>query len=587
MDFNDLEHCALKVLVREPEASEPGFLEFTDVADELSRRYEEILVDEYQDSNQVQETLLKSLSGERFGRPNVFMVGDVKQSIYKFRLARPEIFMEKYETYGENGPHRKIELHQNFRSRATVLDSVNRVFYRIMTKQLGNVEYNEAAALHPGAVFEEPEEGVRVAAATELLMVDTGKASMGALDEETGELTARELEAKLIARRIRQLTDPEEGLSVWDKGKNCYRRAEYGDLVILLRSVSGWSETFVQTLTREGIPAFAETGSGYFNTLEVETVLAFLAVIDNPMQDIPLAAVLLSPFGRCTEEELAWVMADYKKDTSLKEDRGLYGAVMFWLFREDVLSEKELQIRQKLVRFRDMLSELQAQASYLPIHELIFRMYQRTGYYDYVSAMPAGETRRANLDMLLEKAAAYERTSYKGLFQFIRYIDLLKKYDTDFGEAAAPGKYDGMVRIMSIHKSKGLEFPVVFLAGMGKKFNRQDVRSKLIIDADLGIGADYLDLDRRTRGTTLKKEVLKRKLDLDNLGEELRILYVAMTRAKEKLIMTAADRSLEKKLEKWHWKKSWKNGRAEGERGRPEAFPLQSFRRQAVIWTGF
>ncbi len=566
VDFNDMEHYALQILVREEETDGGSpCLYFKETADELSAQYEEILVDEYQDSNQVQETLIQSLSGQRFGRPNVFMVGDVKQSIYKFRLARPEIFMEKYETYTEaESPSQKIELHQNFRSRASVLDSVNRIFYQIMTRNLGNVEYNESAALHPGAVFAEPEAGQEhlVGTSTELLMIDTGKDSLGALDDEAADFTARELEAKLIAARIRQLTDPDTGLKVWDKERKAYRTAEYGDMVILLRSISGWSESFIQVLTREGIPAFAETGTGYFDTLEVETVLAMLAVIDNPMQDIPLASVFRAPFVGLSEEELAWMMAAYKRQTGIGEDRGLYGAAMYWMAREEGMAEgaesegvasetMEPSIRRKLWDFWSMLSRLRSQAAYLPIHELIFRVYQETGYYDYVSAMPAGETRRANLDMLLEKASAYEKTSYKGLFQFIRYINLLKKYDTDFGEASASGNYDGMVRIMSIHKSKGLEFPVVFLAGMGKKFNKQDVRGKLMIDADLGIGTDFLDLERRTKCSTLKKDVMKRKMDLDNLGEELRVLYVAMTRAREKLIMTAADRSLEKKLEKW------------------------------------
>ena len=609
LDFNDLEHYALDILVRRGE--DKGSLIYTETADELSRQYAQILVDEYQDSNYVQETLIQSLSGERFGRPNVFMVGDVKQSIYKFRLARPELFMEKYETYTtEESSHQKIELHQNFRSRASVLDSINAVFYRIMTKNLGNVEYTEEAALHPGAVFEEygETEGshFQTGTPTELILADTGKESMGQMDPDLADYTAREIEAKIIAEKIRELTDPEKGLGIWDKEKQCYRLAEYGDMVILLRSISGWSQAFINVLTQEGIPAYAETGTGYFDTIEVETVLSVLSVIDNPMQDIPLAAVLSSPVAGLTDEELAWMVSAYKKETDRGQDRGLYGAFRYWVGEEERTgtpagsgeeqeevpesfgreqtgglagsgreqagalagserdreeagpdSETEREdmpfpgLWRKLRRFNEFLEELRYQSSYLPIHELIYQVYDRTGYYDYVSAMPAGETRRANLDMLVEKAAAYEKTSYKGLFQFIRYIHKLRKYETDFGEASAPGKYENMVRIMSIHKSKGLEFPIVFLAGTGKLFNKQDIRGKLIIDSDLGIGTDYLDLELRTKTSTLKKNVLKRKMDLDNLGEELRVLYVAMTRAKEKLILTGTDRSLEKKLDKW------------------------------------
>lgn len=556
VDFNDLEHYALQILVEKADGAE---IRCTETADQLSRRYAEILVDEYQDSNYVQEALIRALSGERFGRPNVFMVGDVKQSIYKFRLARPELFMEKYETYAEEGPCRKIELHKNFRSRDTVLESVNRLFCQIMTKNLGNVDYTEKAALYPGAVFAG---GERCGTPTELLLLDTGKESMGALDEETADYTARELEAKMIARRMRELTDPRDGLMVWDKEKEAYRPAGYGDMVILLRSMEGWSETVLQVLTREGIPAYAETGTGYFNTIEVETVLALLAVIDNPIQDIPLAAVLHSPIVGLSEEELAWMTAAYKNAAEHRQDRGIYGAFRY------LTETAEEGAAPRLRRFARMLAEFRSQASYLPIHELIYQVYEQTGYYDYVSAMPAGQTRRANLDMLIEKASAFERTSYKGLFQFIRYITQLKKYETDFGEASA-GQYENMVRVMSIHKSKGLEFPVVFLAGLGKQFNRQDVRGRLLIDSDLGIAADYLDLTLRVKSPTLKKNVLKRKMELDNLGEELRVLYVAMTRAKEKLIMTGADRSLAKKLEKWK-NVRWGNGSPSG---RPAQIP--------------
>ncbi|MCI8984289.1 MAG: helicase, partial [Hungatella sp.] len=471
---------------------------------------------------------------------------------------------------GERG--KKIELRQNFRSRASVLESINEVFFQIMTKNLGNIQYTQNTALHPGAVFQDTDK--KAGTPTELLMVDTGTKVMGPADEELEEYTSREIEARLIARRIRQMTDPEEGLWVWDKEKESYRVARYSDIVILLRSLTGWTDSFLNVLTQEGIPAFAETGTGYFNTIEVETILAMLAVIDNPMQDIPLAAVLKSPITGMSEEELAFMAAAAKRCPVKGQDRGIYGALKLVLSgpeeapltrteswetaaaRAGVPEALRESILRKIKRFSAMLKELRREAAYVPIHELIHRMYLKTGYYAYVSAMPAGEARKANLDMLIEKAWAYEKTSYKGLFHFIRYIEKLKKYDTDFGEATGSGKAQDMVRVMSIHKSKGLEFPVVFLAGLGKLFNKQDVRGKLLIDSDLGIAADYLDVETRVKTPTLKKNVLKRKMDGDNLGEELRVLYVAMTRAKEKLIMTCTDRYLEKKMEKWR-QKTW------------------------------
>ena len=386
-------------------------------------------------------------------------------------------------------------------------------------------------------------------------MINTKDSILEELDDDSADYTRQELEARMIGMRIRELTDPEKGCLVWDKEEGAYRRAEYRDIVILLRSVSGWAESFVETLGHMGIPAFAESRTGYFTTIEVETILNFLAVLDNPMQDIPLAAVLRAPFFGLTDRELAEITAEFKNNTEKGQDRGLYGAVCAFLdtYRKEnrCLEAEEAETARKLDFFTEVMEELRMQAVYLPIHELLYRIFDRTGYYDYVSAMPSGETRRANLDMLVEKAAAYESTSYRGVFHFIKYIEKLKKYNTDFGEASTAAEGGNTVRIMSIHKSKGLEFPIVFASAMGKQFNKQDTRGKILIDPQFGIGADYLDSETRLKAPTLKKNVLKRRMDLENLGEELRVLYVAMTRAKEKLILTASDKNLESKLEKW------------------------------------
>lgn len=546
LDFDDLEHFALEILTAGDAGEEdsapirrPG-----PVADVISRQYDEILVDEYQDSNLVQETLLRCISRERFGQPNVFMVGDVKQSIYKFRLARPELFLEKYHSYTtDESPFQKIELHKNFRSRSVVLESINEVFYRIMTQKLGNIEYTEETALHPGAVFEPREQLEELK--TELLLIDTSAGALKDLDDELSDYTGRELEAGMIANRIRELVDEKPGMTVWDKTEAGYRKARYGDIVILLRSISGWAETFTDVLATHGIPAYAESRTGYFTTTEVETILNLLAVIDNPIQDIPLAAVLRSPIGGITDRELAHISAEYKKDQEHARAKGLYHAVVSFLHENP-----ETDLVARLCSVMQQIEEFSRMSSYLTMHELLYRIYNETGYYHYVSAMPSGETRRANLDMLVEKAAAYEATSYRGVFHFIQYIEKLKRYNTDFGEAAV-SEQGSAVRIMSIHKSKGLEFPVVFVSGLGKQFNKQDTRGKILIDADLGIGTDYLDSERRLKGPTLKKNVMKRRMELEALGEELRVLYVAMTRAKEKLILTASDRNLPSRLEKW------------------------------------
>lgn len=532
VDFNDLEHFALEILVRETEG---GVLQ-SEVAKGLAGHFEEIMIDEYQDSNLVQELLLSSISRVGRGRNNMFMVGDVKQSIYKFRLARPELFMEKYDCYtSEESENQKIDLHQNFRSRPEVLAGINQIFYQIMTKKLGNIVYDETAALHPGADYPSGEQDGMQEYNTELLLIDLD-AQAGEEElplSEDAQYTEKELEAKAIAVKIQELIG---AMDVYDKHKKQYRKAEYRDIVILLRTLSGWEDVFAKVLTDMGIPAHTSSKTGYFSALEIRTVLSMLTVLDNPIQDIPLTAVLHSPFAGITIEELAELRAVYPQDT------------IWHAAKSYAESGVNHSLRDKLQSFFSFFYKLRAMVPYTAIHDMIAAVLKESGYRDYVSAMPAGEQRRANIDMLIEKAVAFERTSYKGLFHFVRYIEHLQKYDVDFGEAGIVGENENTVRIMSIHKSKGLEFPIVFAAGMSKNFNMQDARSKIALDVNLGIGVDYVDVQNRIKMPTLIKKAIQKRTALENLGEELRVLYVAFTRAEEKLIITGTVKKLEKKL---------------------------------------
>ncbi len=539
VDFNDLEHFCLNILVKK----EDGKLVYSSAADELAKHYEEILIDEYQDSNSVQETILNSVSRERYDKPNRFMVGDVKQSIYKFRLARPEIFMEKYVQYdddennkdNENIKNQKIDLHKNFRSRNIVLDTVNAIFKQVMTNKVGNITYDDKAALYPGADF--PKDSNFVSNSSEVILVPE------ILDENTGE-DKKEIEAKAIALRIKELIDEEDGLEIYDKETKKYKKAQYKDIVILLRTMKEWSDVFVDVLTGEGIPCYAQTQTGYFNTLEIKTILNLLRIIDNPRQDIPYTAILSSPIVGLNTNELARIRMVNRKCS-------IYEASVKYVEKHSSEDGLEDSLTKELRKFLDNLHKFRYMVPFQTINELIIRILEETGYYNFVAAMPSGEKRKANIDMLVQKAIQFEETSYSGLFHFIRYIEKLHKYDVDFGEADAVSGSDNSVRIMSIHKSKGLEFPIVFVSSMGKNFNQQDAKDKVLVHPDLGLGTDFVDPKERIKAQTLLKKVIQKDIVLENLGEELRVLYVALTRAKEKLILTASVKKMEDQFLKW------------------------------------
>ena len=544
-DFPDLEHLALEILVEDVKTDENGRLwpVPTAAARELSARYAQIMIDEYQDSNLIQEIILNSVSRGQ-GVPNVFMVGDVKQSIYRFRLARPELFMEKYHSYPRNdgGAEIRIDLHKNFRSRREVLEGTNYVFERLMTEAVGGITYDSAAALYLGAEMPDPEQ--KTGNMPELLLLEKNKEAVPETeDPEQSELTERELEAHGAADCIRRVMA--EG-SVWDGKTEAFRPVRYSDIVILLRSLTGWGDVYARVLNAAGIPAHTESRTGYFTTIEIQTLLNLLRIVDNPRQDIPLAAVLKSMIGGFTDVELAKIKSAYPQ-TGFHEACMRYAGIAEEQEKEP---EREEELQKKLRSFYTKLGTYRERAEFLPIHELIEELLKTTGYGDYLAAEPAGTQREANVRMLIERAIAFEKTSYRGLFHFVRYMEQLQSYNEDFGEAGILGENEDAVRIMTIHKSKGLEFPVVIVAGLGKSFNRQDSRSRVVIHPELGVGVDWVDAGLRTRTATLPKRVLQKALDLEMLGEELRVLYVAFTRAKEKLILLGSAAKPEEKKQK-------------------------------------
>ena len=542
LDFNDIEHFALTILVNE----ENGRCVPTETALEYRSYFYEILIDEYQDSNLVQEYILSCISGEDEGRYNRFMVGDVKQSIYKFRLARPELFLEKYEAYAGQEEAERIDLHQNFRSRKEVLDSTNMVFEQIMGRDVGGIVYDDLAALHAGAVYPEQPNHPNL---TELLLYRTG--------DKPEDISVKEQEAHGVAVKIKELM---REFQVTDRESGGFRRLAYRDIVILLRTTSGWDEVFKRVLEEEGIPVHMTSRTGYFAASEVQELLHFLRILDNPLQDIPLYGVLHSYLGGFDEEEIAMIKAAYPKkkylydavkmyvlaDTEKEPDQNMSGIETQTEEPSQTEAGKEDGLREKIQAFLDRMNRYRKLSAYLSVQELLQVILRETDYLNYVAVRPEGNKRRANVEMLLVKAADYEKTCYFGLNHFLRYMEQLEKYEVDYGEAGLQDENADVVRIMSIHKSKGLEFPVCFVSGLAKGFQTRDVNGHLVLDIDTGIGVDYVNPEMRVRGRDLRRNVIAEKLRADNLAEEMRILYVAMTRAKEKLILTGTVKDAEK-----------------------------------------
>ena len=526
VDFSDLEHLCLAVL-RDAKAV-PGNDLPSPAALLLQEKYAEVMVDEYQDTNGVQEAILQLLL--RRDAPNLFAVGDVKQSIYRFRLAEPELFLDKYRTYPQSTDACRIDLAQNFRSRDGILAAVNQVFAQVLTPAVTELEYGPEEQLNPGASYPEPP-GLGLAGPVEVLLLEkTPEAS----DDEEGE-SGFVLEARAIAKRILQLMAEERW--VFDKDSKTYRPLAWRDIVILLRSVRGKVETLEEVLQEAGIPLYADQPGGYFAETEVRVMLALLSCIDNPRQDIALAAALRSPLFAFNDAELAAIRLEKSQDD-------LWAAFLAAGEKDDELGLKIRAAKERFAAWRDL-------ARRQGVPDLIWQIFRDTGYYDFVAGMPGGALRQANLRALYDRARQYEATNFRGLFRFLRFIERMQEGGGDLAVARTLGESEDVVRVMSIHKSKGLEFPVVIVADLGKAFNLGDARQAVLRHKKLGLGPYVTQPELRYRYPNLARLAIAHKLVLETKAEELRILYVAMTRAREKLIMTGAVKKLADRLDVW------------------------------------
>ena len=570
VDFADLEHYCLQILQ----------------GDEAKQQFVEILIDEYQDTNLVQEMILQLVKSDN---NYLFMVGDVKQSIYRFRLAEPELFLSKYKDYkGQaNREHNAlcIDLSRNFRSRKEVIDGTNFIFKQVMDETVGEIAYDEQAELIHGATYY-PEEDINA----ELLLIGrTAQSENDDLDDDVDssinsdesdenpeDLQMVQLEARVIAKQINELIGKGDKpiYQVYDKALANHdqptRNVQFRDIVILLRATSGWAQVMLEELKQQGIPAYADLTTGYFSATEVNVMMSLLKVIDNPYQDIPLAAVLRSPIVGLTGDQLANIrlydrhgafydavkayIAENETTISSEEAREGYDVNIEEANKEDVNKDTEnidAEIFSKLVTFNQQLQSWRTAARQGALSDLIWQIYRQTGYYDFVGGMVSGNQRQANLRALYDRARGYEQTSFRGLFRFLRFIEHMQDRGRDLGTARALGEQEDVVRIMTIHKSKGLEFPIVFVAGLGKKFNLQDVQGKYLIHKKMGFGTALIDPKQRVSYPMLSQLAIRQRVKMEQLAEEMRVLYVALTRAREKLFLLATVKDLEKEVNRW------------------------------------
>ncbi len=515
LDFNDLEHYALKVL------------ENKDVQSRFSKHFEYIFVDEYQDSNIVQETIISRIKRDK----NLFLVGDVKQSIYRFRMADPSLFIEKYEKFSSEDGNKdtKIILSKNFRSRNEILQGVNYVFKSIMTKELGEIDYIEEAFLNKGIDFSDIDD-----AGIDIDIIEKKCDDLDDIDDDIKEMSNIEVEAKAVAGRIKQLL----GKKTYDPKLGDYREISYKDIVILLRATKHWSPIFMEVFIDEGIPVYCDDSAGYFDVIEVKVFLDLLMIIDNKRQDIPLLSAMRSQIGKFTTNDLICIRVNHKEGS-------FYEAI------EKYLEDKNDGLKDRLEKFLKKINLWSTQVNYMKLDEFLWKILIDTGYYHYIGAMPGGLQRQANLRILVDRAEKFEKSTVNGLFNFIRFIDKLSKSGSDMSTAKTLGENENVVRIMSIHKSKGLEFSVVICPGLGKQFNLRDTYEDILLHKDLGLGPKFVDVEKRIYNETFAQMAIKRKMKIESLSEEMRILYVAVTRAVDKLILVGSVNDVSKESKKW------------------------------------
>lgn len=539
VDFADLEHYCLAILSQIGENTTA--LIPSEAALFYRNQFKEVLIDEYQDVNLVQESILKLVTKDIESEGNLFMVGDVKQSIYRFRLAEPNLFLAKYLRFQEREDAGfKIDLAKNFRSRKEVLEGTNFLFKQIMGVKVGEIEYDESAELKLGASYpEETPYPIEVALVNQSTEISDDSESEG---ETTGldaaELEQSQLEARVIAEKVKELFETNQ--EVYDAKQKAYRPIRYKDMVILLRSMT-WAPQIMEELKQYNIPTYANLTTGYFESTEVDIMMSLLKVIDNPYQDIPLASVLRSPIVGLSEEELSRLRI-------AKKQGAFYESIQAFIHSS---SQKEEVLYEKIRPFFDRLADWRSEARRGSLSELIWKLYRETYFYDFVGGLPAGNQRQANLRALYDRARQYEETSFRGLFRFLRFVERMRDRGNDLGAARALTEQEDVIRIMTIHSSKGLEFPFVFIAGMGRNFNTMDLRKNFLLDKDLGFATKYIDAKKRISYPSLPQIAFAKKKKMELLAEEMRVLYVALTRAKEKLILIGAVKDIEKAKQKW------------------------------------